>query len=101
MKTRIVTGLAIGVVILAFVFLGGWWFSIFVTLMATIAMMELLKMKKIQALSLRGIAGLISMWLLLIPTNWFDQFIPIENTKNRIVYFSHPYFVNADGVNKE
>lgn len=46
MKTRIVTGLAIGVVILAFVFLGGWWFSIFVTLMATIAMMELLKMKK-------------------------------------------------------
>ncbi|AIC94802.1 MULTISPECIES: phosphatidate cytidylyltransferase [Shouchella] len=87
MKTRIVTGLAIGVVILAFVFLGGWWFSIFVTLMATIAMMELLKMKKIQALSLRGIAGLISMWLLLIPTNWFDQFIPIENTKIELFIF--------------
>ncbi len=73
MKTRIVTGLFIGIVILAMVGLGGWWFSIFVSLMATVAMIELLKMKKIRAFSLRGIVGLISMWLLLVPTSWFDQ----------------------------
>ncbi|GAF16720.1 LOW QUALITY PROTEIN: phosphatidate cytidylyltransferase [Bacillus sp. JCM 19046] len=80
MKTRIVTGLFIGIVILAMVGLGGWWFSIFVSLMATVAMIELLKMKKIRAFSLRGIVGLISMWLLLVPTSWFDQ-IPIQYTK--------------------
>lgn len=81
MKTRIVTGLFIGIVILAMVGLGGWWFSIFVSLMATVAMVELLKMKKIRAFSLRGIVGLISMWLLLVPTSWFDQTIPIQYTK--------------------
>ncbi|GAF12910.1 LOW QUALITY PROTEIN: phosphatidate cytidylyltransferase [Bacillus sp. JCM 19045] len=87
MKTRIVTGLFIGIVILAMVGLGGWWFSIFVSLMATVAMIELLKMKKIRAFSLRGIVGLISMWLLLVPTSWFDQ-TSLFNIQKKHLFFS-------------
>lgn len=87
MKTRIVTGIFIGIVILAMVGLGGWWFSGFVSLMATVAMIELLKMKKIKALSLRGIFGLLSMWLLLVPSSWFDQLIPVEYSKIEMFIF--------------
>ncbi|WP_059105198.1 phosphatidate cytidylyltransferase [Shouchella shacheensis] len=81
MKQRIITGLGFGIVFIAMVLLGGWYFSAFVVVAATMAMIELLKMKKIRALSLRGIVGLVSMWLLLVPTNWFEAFAPIQYTK--------------------
>ncbi|WP_263707439.1 phosphatidate cytidylyltransferase [Shouchella tritolerans] len=87
MKTRVVTGLFIGAVILAMIALGGWWFTTFVSLMATIAMAELLRMKKISALSLRGIVGLVSMWLLLIPDTLFHSVIPLNVTKVELFLF--------------
>ncbi len=69
------------IVFISMVVLGGWFFSIFISIVASVAMIELLKMKKIAPLSLMGIVSLLSMWLLLVPTSWFDQLIPITYTK--------------------
>jgi phosphatidate cytidylyltransferase len=81
MKQRIITGVIGAIVFISMVILGGWFFSIFISIVASVAMIELLKMKKIAPLSLMGIVSLGSMWLLLVPTSWFDQVIPITYTK--------------------
>ncbi|KMK77244.1 phosphatidate cytidylyltransferase [Alkalihalobacillus pseudalcaliphilus] len=81
MKQRIITGLIGGIVFISLVIAGGWLFSAFIFIVASVAMTELLKMKKISPFSTMGIISLGSMWLLLIPSTWFDAVVPIQFTK--------------------
>lgn len=69
------------------VIVGGWIFALFISIVASVAMIELLKMKKIAPISLMGLISLLSMWLLLVPTSWFDQVIPSYFTKVEIFVF--------------
>ncbi|MCK0470785.1 phosphatidate cytidylyltransferase [Halalkalibacter sp. APA_J-10(15)] len=87
MKQRIITGVIGGALFVSFVIIGGWLFSLFITIVASIAMIELLKMKKIRPISLMGIISLLSMWLLLVPTVWYDQVIPFSFTKVEVFIF--------------
>ncbi|WP_062048763.1 phosphatidate cytidylyltransferase [Bacillus sp. JCM 19034] len=87
MKQRIITGIIGGVIFISFVIVGGWLFSLFITIVASIAIFELLKMKKISPISLMGFVSLLSMWLLLVPTAWYDQVIPFSFSKVEIFLF--------------
>lgn len=73
MKQRIITGVLGAIVFLTMVVIGGLPFTFFILLLASIAMMELLKMKKIPPLSFIGLISLILMWLLLVPTSWLEM----------------------------
>lgn len=87
MKQRIVTGVIGGAVFVSMVLLGGWIFALFISIVASIAMVELLKMKEIAPVSIRGMVSLVLMWILLIPTNWFEQLLPSYFTKVELFIF--------------
>lgn len=87
MKQRIITGILGGALFISLVIVGGWLFALFITIVASVAMIELLRMKKIAPISLMGIVSLVSMWLLLVPTSWFDQVLPSHFTKVEIFIF--------------
>ncbi|WP_227935840.1 phosphatidate cytidylyltransferase [Alkalihalobacillus deserti] len=87
MKQRIITGVIGGAGFIIMVLLGGWVFSLFISILASVAMIELLKMKKITPLSLMGIVSLFSMWLLLVPNHWFELVVPLNFTKVEIFIF--------------
>ncbi|MDT8858994.1 phosphatidate cytidylyltransferase [Alkalihalobacillus sp. MEB130] len=87
MKQRIITGMVGGAVFLTMVLLGGWIFALFISILASVAMVELLRMKRIAPISIMGIISLLSMWLLLVPTNWFEQVVPSHFTKVEIFIF--------------
>ncbi|TLS37363.1 phosphatidate cytidylyltransferase [Pseudalkalibacillus caeni] len=72
MKQRIITGVLAGALFIMMVILGGFWFSLLVTILATIGMYELLKMKQISIFSLPGLLGLIGTWVLVIPETWIE-----------------------------
>lgn len=82
-----ITGVIGGALFVGMVLLGGWIFALFISIVASIAMIELLKMKKMAPFSLMGMVSLLSMWLLLVPTSWFDQVIPPYFTKAEIFVF--------------
>ncbi|WYP24936.1 phosphatidate cytidylyltransferase [Alkalihalobacillus sp. FSL W8-0930] len=87
MKQRIITGAGFGIIMIAMIFLGGTLFNLAVSITATIAMVELLKMKKMQAMSITGLTGLLSMWILLIPAEWFGAIFPFPFTKVELFIF--------------
>ncbi|GAE36061.1 phosphatidate cytidylyltransferase [Halalkalibacter akibai] len=87
MKQRIITGVIGSAGFIIMVLLGGWIFSLFISILASVAMVELLKMKKIAPLSLMGIVSILSMWLLLVPTTWFNKIMFLSFTKVEIFIF--------------
>ncbi|SDB90174.1 phosphatidate cytidylyltransferase [Shouchella lonarensis] len=87
MRTRMITGAFFGLTMIILVWLGGWPFSLLISVVASIAMVELLRMRNIKALSLEGIAGLLSMWLWFVPEDWFSTVLSIEFTKVEMFAF--------------
>ncbi|PYZ93113.1 phosphatidate cytidylyltransferase [Salipaludibacillus keqinensis] len=69
MKQRLITGVIGGAGFIGLIILGGIPFTLLMIALATIAMWELLRMKRIQPFSIRGATGMLFMWLLLIPEN--------------------------------
>ena len=67
MKQRIITAILALIVFLPFVIIGEWPFAIFIYLIATIGLSELLRMRHIPFLSVPGLLGIISLWFILLP----------------------------------
>ncbi|MBU8906980.1 phosphatidate cytidylyltransferase [Desertibacillus haloalkaliphilus] len=83
MKQRIITGVIGGAFFVTMVVIGGLVFTLFITILASVAMAELLKMKKIPPFSLMGFVSFVLMWLLLLPSQWlhfsiFSSFTKVE-----------------------
>lgn len=72
MKERIITALLFGIAVIIFSFIGGFIFTMFVLVIATIGMTELVKMKKLSLFSMPGILSMLLMWLLFIPEQWLE-----------------------------
>lgn len=72
MKQRILTAVLAVAIFLPFVIYGELPFTIFVFLLGSIALYELLKMKKISLLSIPGILSLIILWVFLIPNSYIN-----------------------------
>ncbi|MGM0873699.1 MAG: phosphatidate cytidylyltransferase [Bacillota bacterium] len=70
MKQRILTAVLAAALFLPFVIYGELPFTIFVYLLASIALHELLKMKNISLVSIPGLVSLLILWVLLIPTSY-------------------------------
>ncbi|MCY8945437.1 phosphatidate cytidylyltransferase [Bacillus atrophaeus] len=71
MKQRILTGVLAAVLFLAFVIYGELPFAILVYVMGSVALFELLRMKKLKLFSLPGLISLILLWLLLLPSRYY------------------------------
>lgn len=67
MKTRILTAIFAAAIFLPLVIIGNTPFVILVYLLGTIALKELLRMKKIKALSMPGFISFMFLWVLLMP----------------------------------
>ena len=67
MKTRIVTAILAAAIFLPLVIVGNTPFVLLVYLLGSIALKELLRMKKIKVLSIPGLISFIFLWVLLIP----------------------------------
>lgn len=72
MKERIITGVIAGIIFIFLIIIGNLPFIVAISILASIALVELLKMKKITLFSLTGLVSLFFMWSILIPNQWFD-----------------------------
>lgn len=67
MKQRIITAILALIVFIPFVIIGKWPFTLFIYLIATIGLMELLKMRKVSIISVPGLIAVLTLWLVLMP----------------------------------
>lgn len=67
MKQRIITGVVAGAVFIAFLVLGGYFFQVFVGLLAFVALSELFKMKGLHILSVEGALATLATLVLAMP----------------------------------
>jgi len=72
MKQRILTAFIAAALFLPFVIYGKLPFTIFVYLLASIGLYELLRMKKISLASFPGFISLLILWVLLIPNSYIS-----------------------------
>ncbi|WLR46920.1 phosphatidate cytidylyltransferase [Halobacillus litoralis] len=75
MKQRTITAIVAALIFLPIVMLGGWPFKAFVYIIASIALLELVRMKKIARYSVASGLGLLLMWALMFPYEVFDEAI--------------------------
>jgi phosphatidate cytidylyltransferase len=71
MKTRIITAITALVIFLPFVIIGGWPFKLFVYLIATIGLVELMRMRQIPLFSFPFLLALVLLWLFLLPQEMY------------------------------
>lgn len=72
MKQRTITAIVGALIFIPIVMLGGWPFKVFVYLIASIALLELVRMKKIARYSVAAGLGLLLMWALMFPYGVFE-----------------------------
>lgn len=77
MKQRIITAILALLVFLPFVIFGGLPFTLLIYLIASIGLMELLRMRYIPLFSIPGIIGIFGLWLILLPEE--STLFPIGN----------------------
>lgn len=86
MKQRILTGVLAAAVFLLAVIYGQMPFTLLIYLMGSVALFELLRMKKISIFSFPGIVSLILLWLLMGGENSF--FPNVDASKMQIALFA-------------
>ncbi|PMC38467.1 phosphatidate cytidylyltransferase [Bacillus sp. UMB0899] len=72
MKQRILTAVLAAALFLPFVIYGKLPFTIFVYILGSIGLYELLRMKKISMVSFPGLISLLILWVLLIPNSYIS-----------------------------
>lgn len=70
MKQRIITAIIFGAILIPLTIIGGIPFFLLTYLFATIALYELLKMRKLKLFSVEGIISLMVLWIFLFPTKY-------------------------------
>ncbi|MBH0229306.1 phosphatidate cytidylyltransferase [Halobacillus yeomjeoni] len=74
MKQRTITAVVAALIFLPIVIFGGWVFQLFVYVIASIALLELIRMKKISRYSVASGLGLLLMWALMFPYKHLMKF---------------------------
>ncbi|MED3660432.1 phosphatidate cytidylyltransferase [Ureibacillus sp. FSL K6-8385] len=73
MKQRIITAVIAAAFFIPFVVYGKLPFALLVYAMATVAMFELLRMKKMSIFSVPGFVGFMTVYILLMPDQWANK----------------------------
>ncbi|MBM7659329.1 phosphatidate cytidylyltransferase [Bacillus mesophilus] len=100
MIQRILTAVLAAAIFLPFVIIGGLPFTIFIYLLASIAIYELLKMKKISLLSFPGILSLVLIWVLLYPNTTIDFLTEVNISKVEIALLAVVFLLSYTVVTK-
>lgn len=74
MLIRILTGIWAGFLFLFFLLIGGWPFALFIGVLAVIAFLELISMKKIHRMSFESLIGALTVFLIVVK-GWKDQWL--------------------------
>jgi phosphatidate cytidylyltransferase len=100
MKQRIVTALIAAAIFLPIVIYGGWPFIALTYLLASIALYELLRMRKLRLYSIPGAISLILLWIFLLPKE-YQNFLEAANyTKMEMALFAVLLFMTYTVVTK-
>lgn len=75
MRQRIITAILALIVFLPFVIYGDWPFTVFVYFLATIGIIELVRMRKIKLISFPSLLAIVMLWLILLP--YTNEEIPV------------------------
>jgi phosphatidate cytidylyltransferase len=100
MKQRIITALIFGTILILLTIVGGIPFIILTYLFASIAVYELLKMRKLKIFSFSGVLSLIVLWIFLIPSKYQYILDEINVTKVEVVLFATLLFFSYTVVTK-
>jgi phosphatidate cytidylyltransferase len=100
MIQRILTAVLAAAVFLPFVIVGGLPFAIFIYLLASISIYELLKMKKISLLSFPGILSLVLIWVLLYPSTTIDFLTEVNISKVEVALLGVLFLLSYTVITK-
>jgi phosphatidate cytidylyltransferase len=80
MKIRIITAIIALIIFLPIVIIGGWLFKFIVYLLATVGLIELMRMRQISVFSFPSLLAMVLLWLFLLPQEIFifDWFSKVE-----------------------
>lgn len=86
MKQRTITAVVAALIFIPIVFFGGMIFNVFVYIIASIALLELVRMKRISRYSVAAGLGLLLMWALMLPYKSIENYVDITEfiTKSEI-----------------
>ncbi|WP_338452079.1 phosphatidate cytidylyltransferase [Niallia oryzisoli] len=85
MKQRIITAVIFGAILISLTLVGGIPFIILAYLFASIALFELLKMRKLKLLSFSGILTLFALWFFMLPAKYQHLLERIQVTKMEVI----------------
>lgn len=85
MKQRIITAIAFGAIFLPVTIYGGLPITILAYLLASIALYEVLKMRKINIFSVPGLVSLLLLWVIMVPQQLRDIIEVIRYSKIEFV----------------
>lgn len=100
MKQRIITAVVAAAVFLPIVIYGGTPFILLTYLLATVALYELLKMRKLSLFSVPGIISLVLLWIFLQPDQFTDLLANLDYTKIELALFAVLLFMTYTVVTK-
>ncbi|PKR78654.1 phosphatidate cytidylyltransferase [Halalkalibacillus sediminis] len=86
MKTRIVTAIFGLIIFLPFIIIGNLPFVLFIYLLATVGLLELIKMKHIPLLSFPTFLSVFLLWILLLNDRVFSLFEYIHLDRSEVLY---------------
>ncbi|MGA9228064.1 MAG: phosphatidate cytidylyltransferase [Mesobacillus sp.] len=100
MKQRIITAVAAAAVFLPIVIFGGWPFIAMVYLIASIALYEALKMRKLKLFSVSGIISLLLLWIFMIPEQYQGIFDSLSYAKSELFLLGVLLFLTYTVITK-
>lgn len=100
MKQRIISAIVFGAIFLPVVIIGGMPVVLLAYLLASIALYELLKMRKLSIISVPGIISLLLLWIFLLPNQFQDLLTIIHFTKIEFALLAVLLFLTYTVVTK-
>lgn len=100
MKQRITTGVIAALIFVPLVLLGNLPFMILIYLMASIALFEVFRMRKISVLSFPGLISYILLWVFLMPSEYIPQILHIDYEKTEFFFFGLLLFLSYSVLSK-
>ncbi|WP_147532132.1 phosphatidate cytidylyltransferase [Bacillus marasmi] len=100
MKQRIITAVIAAAVFLPIVIYGGTPFILLTYLLATVALYELLKMRKLSITTIPGIISVILLWIFLLPDEFNSTLADLDYSKIELALFAVLLFMTYTVITK-
>ncbi len=100
MIQRILTAILAVAIFLPFIIIGGLPFTLFIYLLATIALYELLRMKNISLQTFPGVLSLILIWVLLFPSTTINFMTDVNVSKVEIALLAVVFLLSYTVITK-